>query len=50
MHIEHGKLLFLRDHVVLMILLCPLDDIPVLGLVSVGLMLHRRELVGAGSI
>jgi hypothetical protein len=37
-HIEHVKLLFLRDHVILMILLCPLVGVPVLCLVCLSRM------------
>ena len=37
-HIEHVKLLFLRNHVLLMVLLCPLVGVPVLGLVRLGRM------------
>jgi len=37
-HIEHVKLLFLGDHVILMILLCPLVGVPVLRLVRLGRM------------
>ena len=55
-HIEHVKLLFLRDNIILLILLLllcrPLVGVPVICFLSLGrqMMCHRRKLIGAASI
>jgi hypothetical protein len=49
-HIKHVKLLFLRDYIILLILLCPFVGAPVIGFLCLGRMCHGWELIGTASI